>query len=198
MSTYVIRPGDTDYDHQDRVQGSLDLPLNARGSAQVDLMADELRAVELDVIYASPTEPALTTARRLGEELDVPVKVLDRMQNLDMGLWQGLSYGEIRQKQPRVYRQWEDAPESVCPPLGEPLAEAHERVARALRKPLRRGGTYAVIASEPLATLVGSVLRGERPQLSCPHAYFDHHSRIERIGLENPVGVTESVSWTRQ
>ncbi|WP_437201208.1 histidine phosphatase family protein [Planctomicrobium sp. SH664] len=198
MSIFVIRPGETDFDLQDRVQGTLNLPLNAQGTAQVERMVEELRDCEIDTIYASPTEPALSSAQLLGEELEIPVKVLDQLGNLDLGLWQGLSFAEIRQKQPRVYRQWEDAPESVCPPLGETLDEAHTRVARALKKPMRRGGDYAVVASEPLATLVASVLKGERPQLCCPQGLSVPHSRIERLGLENPVGAPETASWTRQ
>jgi probable phosphoglycerate mutase len=165
MSRYVVRPGETDYDVQDRLQGALNIPLNERGQAQVEDMVAALRGSELDVIYASPTEPALSTARRLAEELNLPLKVLDRLANLDLGLWQGLSRAEIRQKQPRVFRHWEDSPESVCPPQGEDCAEVISRVQRALAKLNRRGGSYAIVASEPLATLVTSVLKGEPPRL---------------------------------
>ena len=33
---------------------------------------------------------ALTTARQLGTALDVPVKELDGLENLDHGLWEGM------------------------------------------------------------------------------------------------------------
>jgi probable phosphoglycerate mutase len=165
MSRYVIRPGETDFDVQDRLQGALNIPLNERGQAQVEDVVVSLRGSDLDVIYASPTEPALSTARRIAEELDLPLKVLDRLANLDLGLWQGLSRAEIRQKQPRVFKHWEDSPESVCPPQGEDGTELISRVQRALAKLNRRGGSYAIVASEPLATLVTSVLKGEPPRL---------------------------------
>ncbi|MCA9098996.1 MAG: histidine phosphatase family protein, partial [Planctomycetaceae bacterium] len=55
MSIYVIRPGETDYDAQGRVQGSLNLPLTPRGIEQVEDIVSLLRETELSAIYASPT-----------------------------------------------------------------------------------------------------------------------------------------------
>ena len=182
---------------QDRVQGTLDLPLTNRGNAQVDEIVDTLRPLELDVIYASPTEPALFTARRIAEELDVPLKVLDRLANVDLGLWQGLSRSEIRQKQPRVFRQWEDAPESVCPPDGEKCEEAISRIQRALRKPLRRRGSYAIVASEPIASLITFILRGEPPRLKACDSQRCGKPHVEAVDAV-PAGVAGAgTSWNR-
>ena len=46
------------------------------------------------------------------------------MHNLDHGLWQGMLIEEVRRKQPTVYRQWQDQPESIRPPQGETLGKA--------------------------------------------------------------------------
>lgn len=165
MSQFVIRPGETDFDAQDRIQGALDLPMNACGVAQVEELVETLRTAELDWIYTSPSEPALTTAEILGRELHVSVRVLDGLTNANLGLWQGLSRKEIRQKQPRVFRQWEEAPESVCPPCGELPEEVADRMARALRKPMRRGGRFAIVASDPIAGLVDQQLSGSLRRL---------------------------------
>src|SRR5690606_15640241 len=135
MSQFVVRPGETDYDVQGRIQGDLDLPLTAHGVAQVDELIETLRGEDLDVIFASPSEPSRTTAKIIGKQLHVPVKELDGLANCNLGLWQGMPHKEIRQKQPRVFRQWEEAPESVCPPCGEPPEEIAKRIDRALRKP---------------------------------------------------------------
>lgn len=160
MSQFVVRPGETDFDVQDRIQGALDLPLTACGLTQVEELAESLRGAELDWIYTSPSEPALTTAEVLGRELHVPVRVLDGLANSNLGLWQGLSRKEVRQKQARVFRQWEEAPESVCPPCGELPEEIVDRVSRALRKPVRRSGSFAVVVSDPVAGLVEQLLSG--------------------------------------
>jgi probable phosphoglycerate mutase len=66
----------------------------------------------------------------------------------------------------RIFHQWQEAPETVCPSEGEPWDVAVERVQRALKKPLRKFDTLVIVASEPLASLVSSLLTGEPPDLT--------------------------------
>ncbi|MBW3541590.1 MAG: histidine phosphatase family protein [Planctomycetes bacterium] len=166
----LIHPGCTDFDEQNRVQGSLEIPMNARGETQVRSVVDRLRQMDLEVIYTSPGEPARSTAEILGAELDVKVKEVDELRNLDQGLWEGLCVDEIRHKFPRVYRQWRESPRTICPPQGETVDEALERIERALSKPLKRKDVFGVVASEPLATLVRFVLSGSPPEMPDPIA----------------------------
>jgi len=167
MSTVVvIRPGCTDYDDQHRIQGSLDLPLNERGRAEVDSLVQQLAQTRLDVIYAPPSEPALSTASAIGDSLGVPVKENDGLRNLDQGLWEGLTVEEVRRKFPKVYKQWKESPESICPPEGETVDEAMRRIRKMLQKPLKRKAAIAVVASEPLASLVTWVVTGNCPRFT--------------------------------
>lgn len=161
----VIRSGCTDYDDQHRIQGAINLPLNDRGRLQVESLVEELSGTELDVIYTSPCESARTTADAIGESLGVPVKELEGLRNLDQGLWEGLTFDEVRRKYPKVYKQWTDAPLSVCPPQGETIAEAMSRIREVLKKPCKRKDAFAVVVGEPLATLVTCVVTGERPDM---------------------------------
>ncbi len=158
MTTQIvlIRPGSTDYVDQKLVQGTLDVPLNAEGNAEVRRLIEELCSLGLDAIYASESEPALQTAEALAEALDLKCKRIDRLRNLDLGLWQGMAIDEIRRKQPRVYRQWQDTPECVCPPQGETLDAADDRVRLAMAKLLKRHkeGMVGLVIPEPLASLV--------------------------------------------
>jgi broad specificity phosphatase PhoE len=152
----LIRPGCTDYDAQRRIQGTLDVPLNAEGSAEVARMIEELRALKLEVLYASDSQPSLQSAEAIAETLGIKLKKLDQMENLNFGLWQGMQIDEVRLKQPRVYRQWQEMPQNICPPEGEMLAEAEERVRSSMNKLLKRhkDGVVGVVVPEPLASLV--------------------------------------------
>lgn len=161
----LVRPGCTDFDEQNRIQGSLDLPLNDRGEQQVQQIVDQLHDVALEVVFTAPSDPARTTAAAIGDDHGVNVKELEDFRNLDQGLWEGLPIDEIRRKYPKVYRQWHDSPESICPPEGEPISDALRRIHRALQKPLKRRQIFAVVASEPIATLISCVLCGDRPHL---------------------------------
>lgn len=178
----VIRPGETDFDREERIQGSLDLPLSAAGRVQVARLIEQLRDQKPEVLLSSPSEPARSTAEIIGEALGIPVRELEGLANMDQGLWQGMLLDDLRRKHPRVYRQWEEAPELVCAPAGESCEEAVDRVERALRKPMRKGGTFAVVASEPLASLVSCVLQGENaPRVPGPPTAHERAGTVETI-----------------
>ena len=158
----LIRPGSTDYDLQGRIQGTLDVPLSDQGRDEVSQAIDGLRGRSLTAIYCAPCEAAQETAEIIGQALAVKVKPLENLRNLDQGLWQGMLVDEVRVKQPKVYRQWQEHPENVCPPEGEMLAEAAERIDDAMEKLVRkhRSGNIGLVVPEPLATLVAKRLSG--------------------------------------
>lgn len=163
----VVRPGETDFDREERIQGALDLPLTAEGRRQVQSLIERLRDVRPDVLYTSPSQPARATAEIISAALDVPLKELEGLANMDQGLWQGMLVSDLRRKHPRVFRQWQESPETVCPPAGETCSAVVARVEQALRKPMKKTGTFAVVVSEPLASIVSSLLRGdETPRLT--------------------------------
>lgn len=157
----LIRPGATEYDQQGRVQGTLDVPLCADGRQEVEKMVDELRGQPVTAIYVSPCQSAAQTAEALGAALNMKAKTIDKLQNVDQGLWQGLLVEEVRAKQPRVYKQWQEQPETVCPPQGETLGLARQRVQAALTKLLKKhktDGVLAIVSPEPLASVIRNVL----------------------------------------
>jgi broad specificity phosphatase PhoE len=157
----LARAGTTDYDDQHRIAGTLDLPLNCRGQAEAADLARDLRTIPLTVVYAAAGEASIATGQVLAETLDVKLKQLEDLHNQDFGLWQGLQLDELRRKHPRVYKQWEDDPCSVCPPNGEMVDQVVERVSKTLRPLLRRhgGDTIALVAPDPLRKLIRCYLK---------------------------------------
>jgi broad specificity phosphatase PhoE len=158
----LVRPGVTEYDQQGRIQGTLDIPLCEDGRRQVAAMIEELRAQPIAAIYSSPSQCAEQTATSLGEALDVKVKTVDKLENLDHGLWQGMLVADVKTKQPKVYRQWQDQPETVCPPQGETVGDALERLSTAIAKLMKKhktDGMIAVVVPEPLASVLCHLVR---------------------------------------
>jgi len=152
----VVRAGSTDFDEQGRIKGTLDIPLNSAGQGQVGRLITDLHATKIDHVYASPCRSAQQTAQLLAADHKLKLKTLDELQNLDHGLWHGKLIDEVRVSQPKVFRQLQDHPETVCPPQGEPVGEALERVRAVLSRLLRKhkSGTVAVVVPEPLSTFV--------------------------------------------
>jgi probable phosphoglycerate mutase len=161
----LIRPGSTDYDRQRRIQGTLDVPLNEEGNAEVARLIDALRPLKLDAVYAPSCQPAMATAQAIAKAFDVKFRKLDHMHNLDHGLWQGMLIDEVRLKQPKVYRQWQEKPWCVCPPQGEMLDQAADRIRTAMAKLLKRHkeGVIGMVVSEPLASLVRCQFSHDEP-----------------------------------
>jgi len=99
----IIHPGCTDYDEQQRIQGSLDIPLSERGNNEVVQLIEQLKDEPIEVIYCPPCQPAEQTAAAIAGKLEIKLKKLDRMQNLDQGLWEGMLIEDVKTKQPKVY-----------------------------------------------------------------------------------------------
>ena len=155
LNIVLICSGSTDYDVQQRIQGSLDIPLNEQGAAEAAQVAEQLRDKGLEAVYAPASQASLETAEIIAEILDIKRKKLDRLLNLNQGLWQGMLVKDVRRKQPKVYRRWQEQPENVCPPEGEMLGEADERVRAAVVKIMKRRkeGTVGLVLPEPLFSL---------------------------------------------
>jgi probable phosphoglycerate mutase len=171
----LILPGATDFELQGRIHGDLELPLCPEGRAEIERVGQELAALGIEVIYTSACESAVQSAQAIAKRLGVKVKKLDHLQNLDHGLWQGMLIEEVKQKQPKVYRQWQEQPESVCPPEGETIDHARERIAAALQKVLKKhkSGVIGLVVPEPLASVVrqflGSDELGDLWRATCDH-----------------------------
>ncbi len=158
----LIRPGTTDYDLEARIQGTLDIPLCEVGRQHAVDAAEKVRPYLPTIVYCAPCRAAEETAEILANSLAIKAKTLDRLQNLNQGLWQGMLIDEVRRKQPKVYKQWQEHPETVRPPQGESLTEAAERVEETLEKVARKnkGGAVVLVVPEPLASLVRQRIEG--------------------------------------
>jgi broad specificity phosphatase PhoE len=163
----LIRPGATLYDEQNRVQGILDIPLSERGHDQVVRMAQEiaesLGESSLAALYSGPGENVIRTAEIVGKVVGIRPKRINEFRNLDQGLWQGLQIDEIKRRNTRLFRQWIDDPATICPPQGETVERAMDRIKAAFRPLIRRHQDEAIglVVGEPLARLVACYLRCE-------------------------------------
>jgi broad specificity phosphatase PhoE len=171
----LIRPGATIYDEQKRVQGVLDIPLSERGRDEAAQMANNLALSlgrsSLSGLYCGPGESLVRTAEIVGKALGLRVKRIEEFRNLDQGLWQGLQIDEIKRRNTRLFRQWIDDPETICPPQGETVDNAMNRIKTAFKPLLRRheDESIGLVVGEPLARLVACYLRCE------PRIHLEEH-----------------------
>src|SRR4051812_41679002 len=116
LQIVLVRPGCTDFDQQGRIKGSLDIPLCADGSRQAAETAQQLAGLDIEAVYCSPCSSAQQTAEAIAGPGRLKVKAVEALHNVDHGLWHGKLIDEVKQTQPRLYRQGQENAESICPP----------------------------------------------------------------------------------
>jgi broad specificity phosphatase PhoE len=161
LNIILIRPGSTDFDEQGRIKGTLDVPLNEQGNEEVAQTIDEMDELSITAVYCSPNQCAVETAEAIAAVRDLKAKQLADLRNLNHGLWHGKLVEEVKRRQPKVYRQWQENPEGICPPEGELVSAMRARVGAVLAKLSRKhkDETIALVAPEPLASVVRSQLK---------------------------------------
>ena len=85
----VVRHGETDWNKTLRVQGSTDIPLNAKGRAQAAASAQALQDIACSRIYTSPLSRAQDTALAIAKD-STTVTAVDALREWDLGAVEGL------------------------------------------------------------------------------------------------------------
>ena len=129
MHLLLIRHGETDWNNEGRMQGSIDTPLNARGIEQAQRVAERLTAEErIDVLYTSPLARARLTAEIIGQACGLSPIPDPRLVERSTGKLEGLTLLEVEQLFPEVFRAWREDKARVVLPGGEDQQAFQERV----------------------------------------------------------------------
>ncbi|MCS6787132.1 MAG: histidine phosphatase family protein [Thiobacillaceae bacterium] len=99
----IIRHGETDWNVQRRIQGQLDIPLNATGRAQALAMAYNAAHHRFALIYSSDLSRAMDTARAVAEREGLEVRPLPLIRERHYGIFQGLTAAEAAVKYPQAH-----------------------------------------------------------------------------------------------
>ena len=108
---FLVLHGQTEWNREGRHQGRLDSPLTDEGRRQVRQSAMILRSHLRDVsdvrLVASPRGRTQATARLIAECLGLPdgaIETEDRIDEIHMGAWEGLTGPEIETRWPGCTR----------------------------------------------------------------------------------------------
>ncbi|HEY1921357.1 MAG TPA: histidine phosphatase family protein [Tepidisphaeraceae bacterium] len=154
MSTraVLIEAGPTPWDVEGRVVGNSSLPLTAEATDIIRHLLDEIKTPVDSVYYAAANEASKQVAELISRKLATRARDIRDLDEVRLGLWQGLFPADIRARFPTVYPQWETQPLLVTPPDGEPLEEAIQRIRAALNRILRRSkARTAIVVLRPMA-----------------------------------------------
>lgn len=100
----LIRHGETDWNAEKRVQGQIDIDLNARGEMQARALAQALREYRFAAAYSSDLARAWRTARIAVRELEIAVSPAPTLRERHFGVLQGLTAAEAGVVNPSAHR----------------------------------------------------------------------------------------------
>ncbi|MBK8026472.1 MAG: histidine phosphatase family protein [Chloroflexi bacterium] len=101
----LIRHGQTDWNVEGRWQGMTDVPLNATGISQAKVLAEHLKERPVRTIFSSDLQRAAITAQLIGERLNVVPRYDQRLREINLGVFQGLTYNEMSKQHPVKVRE---------------------------------------------------------------------------------------------
>ncbi|MGW5762196.1 histidine phosphatase family protein, partial [Streptomyces tendae] len=132
-ATFVLlRHGETPLTPQKRFSGSggSDPSLSPVGREQAERVAESLaRRGTIEAIVASPLARTRETAGIVAARLGLPVTVEEGLRETDFGAWEGLTFGEVRDRHPADLDAWLASPDAEPTGGGESFAATAIRIA---------------------------------------------------------------------
>ncbi|MGZ3098853.1 bifunctional RNase H/acid phosphatase [Streptomyces sp. H72] len=160
-ATFVLlRHGETPLTPQKRFSGSggSDPSLSAAGREQAEKVAASLaRRGTVQAVVASPLARTRETARIVAARLGLEVTVEEGLRETDFGAWEGLTFGEVRERYPDDLNAWLSSPDAEPTGGGESFAATGARVAATRDKLVAAyGGRTVLLVSHvtPIKTFV--------------------------------------------
>lgn len=168
----LIRHGETAWNAQRRIQGQLDIELNAEGLRQASAAGDHLKDEQFTALYTSDLARAWTTAQRIGRVVGLPLRLAPELRERRYGVFEGLTYDEASRRHPEWFARMESRdPDFAFPEDGESLRQLYERVVERLREiaAAHVGETVAVVTHGGVLDIANRFVRGN--DLSMPRDF---------------------------
>lgn len=128
----MVRHGETAWNAEGRVQGQLDIPLNDIGRAQARATAEVLAGHDFTAIYCSDLIRVRQTAEPSARKLALPVSYMAELRERHYGMFETLTYVEVREKFPEQYARFRDKDPDFDFEGGESLRLFNERSLKAV------------------------------------------------------------------
>lgn len=150
---FMVRHGATDNNlaNPPLLQGRADVPLSVAGHRQAERTSQLLATQKIRRVYASPLLRARQTAEAIAHPHQLEVEIVDGIQEIDVGDWEGRSWQEIAVSEPERYHQFMANPAEHGYAGGENVAELFRRVQPAMNELLAANlGAQVVVVGHNL------------------------------------------------
>jgi phosphoserine phosphatase len=167
----LVRHGQTDWTKVDRVQGTLDIPLNSDGRRTSDSIAEELAGEKIAAVLSSRLSRSSETAERIALKHKLKVSKIKELDEINQGAWEGLLLDDIKKRWKKRFALWKSSPFSITPPKGEGIKDAYDRALSCVHKLIDKysGETICVVSHGIIITLLKCHFRNLDPDQFWQH-----------------------------
>jgi broad specificity phosphatase PhoE len=144
---FLIRHGETLANIEQRYQGQGDSPLSELGIDEAKDLAKALKSEGFAAVYSSTLIRSNETAKIIAEPHGSKVEKFPGMKERFYGVWEGLTFTEIKDRYPKIYGSWLENPDRTKIPKAEPLKDLQKRGVAAIEKLIKKhkGRTICVV-----------------------------------------------------
>lgn len=138
MHILIARHGETDWNVAFKIQGKTDTDLNEHGLAQAEALCRNLKDSGYNIrhIFSSFQKRARVTAETVGKGFGVPVRVVNGLEEMNLGIFEAHSWAEVMAQFPDEYAAFAADRRHHVIREGESYQKVLERLFRALDEAL--------------------------------------------------------------
>ncbi len=137
----MVRHGQARNNVERKLAGRMDgVPLTPEGVRQAQHAAKMLASAGVSAIYSSPIERAAETARMISEECGVPVTIDERLTEIDMGKFTGMTFEEVVSGHDDIFAKFYGGDVEIAHKGVETFEQVRRRVTGIVSEVLSGGG----------------------------------------------------------
>ncbi len=145
LKIYITRHGQTEWNQEKRLQGWKDAPLTELGCKQAEALGRRLKEIDIDHIYCSPLGRTRKTAEIALDGNNIPIYFDERLKEINMGEWEGMKAEKVKEKYPKYYDKFWNAPDKYVPKTGESYPEVQDRVKDVLNEIVKNNSDETIL-----------------------------------------------------
>lgn len=189
----AIRHGETAWNVDARIQGQLDIELNATGRWQARRAAQALANEEVSAVYSSHLLRAWETACTIAGASGQTPQAIEALRERGFGIFEGKTFSQIEGLWPDAALQWRKRDPLWKPEGGESLRDLRQRIVVAASELAQRhlGEQIVLVAHGGVLDVLYRVATGQ--DLQSPRSWNLGNATINRL-LWTPDGLT-LVGW---
>ena len=140
-----VRHGETDWNVELRMQGQIDLALNARGEAQAAAVGRYFERGCVDALYSSDLLRARQTAQPIAQALGLAAVFVPELRERHFGRCEGLTFAEIEARYGEDARAIVSRDPDYVSPGGESRTQHVARVLACVAELVERHGGQTIV-----------------------------------------------------